>query len=149
MSFQAKLTLIVITAVIIPLISILLVTHLLSGQAEKIAFMEAEKLADTDLGHILENVFALADANKQSIKQQRKQQPEITCGPLPTVFILKSTIFITLLRRRRHSADSPDPALGENRQNRLCFWHEQPGRTDHTPEERRQKPGRRRHTLMK
>jgi len=63
---------IVITAIIVPLISILLVTHLLSGQAEEVAFMQAEKLADTDLGHILENVFTLADANKQSIKQQRE-----------------------------------------------------------------------------
>lgn len=72
MSFKAKLTLIVIAAVIIPLISILLVTNILSAQAEKVAFNEAEKLADADLNHILENVFTLAEANQNSIKQQRE-----------------------------------------------------------------------------
>jgi len=71
MSFQAKLTMIVIAAVITPLISILLFTNLLSGQAEKVAFLEAEKLADADLDHVLESVFTLADANRNSIEQQR------------------------------------------------------------------------------
>ena len=72
MSFKAKLSLIVITAVVVPLISILLVTHLLSGQAEEVAFWEAEKLADADLDHILESVFTLAEANRYSIEQQRE-----------------------------------------------------------------------------
>ncbi len=72
MSFKAKLTLIVIIAVITPLLSILLVTNILSGQAEKIAFTEAEKLAVTDLDHIVENIFTLAEANQNSIKQQRE-----------------------------------------------------------------------------
>ncbi len=72
MSFKAKLSMIVITAVVVPLISILLVTHLLSGQAEEVAFWEAEKLADADLDHILESVFTLAEANRYSIEQQRE-----------------------------------------------------------------------------
>ena len=82
MSFKAKLSVIVITAVVVPLLSILLVTHLLSGQAENVAFWEAEKLADADLDHILENVFTLADANKNSLEQQRETAASVALRAL-------------------------------------------------------------------
>ena len=72
MSFRAKLTLIVFAAVLMPLASILLVTQLLSGQTERVAFTEAEKLADADLDHVLEGIFFQADANRQSIARQRE-----------------------------------------------------------------------------
>ena len=52
MSFKAKLSVIVITAVVVPLISILLVTHLLSGQADA----GHEQLRECTVVHLLINV---------------------------------------------------------------------------------------------
>ncbi len=72
MSFKAKLMLIVITAVITPLVSILLVTHFLSGQVEEVASTEAERLVEADLDHVLEGFFTQADVNRESIERQRE-----------------------------------------------------------------------------
>ena len=72
MSFRAKLTLIVFVAVLLPLISILSVTQLLSGQTGQTAFAEAEKLADADLDHVLDGILSLADANRDALAEQRE-----------------------------------------------------------------------------
>ena len=53
MSFKAKLVLIVIFAVVAPLLSTLVTTHILSDETKKVALVEAEKLADADLDHVL------------------------------------------------------------------------------------------------
>lgn len=71
MSLKYKLMLMVVTAVVVPLVTVLIVINTLSGTTELLAAQEAERLADGDLDHSVEAVIRLAESNRRMLRQQR------------------------------------------------------------------------------
>ena len=71
MSLKYKIMLMAVIAVVIPLLTIMIVANSLSGQTERIAAQEAERLADGDLDHSVEAVIRLAESTQRMIRQQR------------------------------------------------------------------------------